>query len=38
MQKLVTTRMDEESWVMGILEPILLLLLIAIIATLVQLL
>jgi hypothetical protein len=39
MRKSMTDRMnDEPSWMMGVLEPILLLLLIAIIAALVQLL
>jgi hypothetical protein len=34
----ITNRMDDEAWVMGIMEPILLILLIAIIAALVRLL
>jgi hypothetical protein len=38
MRKPMTNRMDDEAWVMGIMEPILLMLLIAIIAALVQLL
>ncbi len=35
MRRPMTDRIDEEAWVMGILEPILLLLIIAIIAALV---
>jgi len=39
MRKPMTDRMnDDDSWVMGVLEPILLLLLIAIVAVLVNLL
>ena len=36
--KLLTHRIDDDSWVMGVLEPILLLLFIAVIAALLRLL
>ena len=38
MRLLMTKRIDDDSWVMGVLEPIFLLLIIAIIAALVGLL
>ena len=38
MRKTLTHRIDDDSWVMGVLEPILLLLLVAVIATLLRLL
>jgi hypothetical protein len=38
MRKLMTDRMNDEAWVMGIMEPILLILLIAIIGAIVKLL
>ena len=37
MRKLLTHRIDDDSWVMGVLEPILLLLFIAVIAALLRL-
>jgi hypothetical protein len=38
MRKTLTHRIDDHSWVMGVLEPILLLLFIAVIAALLRLL
>ncbi len=38
MRRLMTNRIDDESWAMGVLEPVLLLLALAIIAALVGLL
>ena len=38
MRKTLTYRIDDDSWVMGVLEPILLLLFIAVIAALLRLL
>ena len=38
MRKTLTYRIDDHSWVMGVLEPILLLLFIAVIAALLRLL
>ncbi len=38
MRKTLTHRIDDDSWVMGVLEPILLLLFIAVIAALLRLL
>lgn len=38
MRRPMSKRIDDDSWVMGVLEPIFLLLLIALVAALVQLL